>query len=50
MQDIQDGICHVWAFIFLLDKCVHLPCFLNDWNYLIVQLLQVLLVFYGALH
>jgi len=27
-----------------------MPCFLNDWNDLNLQFLQVLLIFYGALH
>jgi hypothetical protein len=49
-QDIQDFICYMWAYIFLLEKCVQVPCFLNEQNYLIVHLLQVLLLNCGALH
>jgi len=33
-----------------MEKCVHMPCSLNDCNYLILQVLQVPLVCYGALH
>jgi len=44
MQDIQDIYC-TWSCNILLEKCVHMLCYLND---LILQLLQVPLIFYGA--
>jgi hypothetical protein len=51
LQDVQDDIHRVWACTILLGKCcVHMLCSLNDWNDLILQLLQVLLFYYGALH
>jgi len=41
----------MWLCTILLDKCsAHMPSSLNDQNDLILQLLQVLLVCYGALH
>jgi len=48
MQDIQDSIHCMGACTILLEKCcVHMPCY---WNDLILQLLQVPLVHYDALH
>jgi hypothetical protein len=41
MQNIHDDICCMWACTILLEKCVHMTCCLNDWNNLIMQLLQV---------
>jgi hypothetical protein len=49
LLDIQD-IHFMWACTILLGKCIHMPFSLNDWNDLILQLLQVLLVCYSALH
>jgi len=50
MQDVN-GICSMWTFTIILEKCcVHNPHSLNDWNYFILQLLQVLLVCHGVLH
>jgi len=51
MQDIQDNICCMWECTIFLEKCcVHMPCSLNDQNDVILQLLQVLLVCYGAIY
>jgi len=51
MLDIQDDIHCMWVCIILLQKCcVHMPYSLNDWNDVILQLLQVQLLCYGALH
>jgi len=47
MQDIQDDICCMWVCTILLEKCVCIPFNQND---LILQLLQVPLVCYGAFH
>jgi len=46
VQDVRDSM---WVWATLLEKCfVCAPCSLNDWNGLILQLLQVPLVCYGA--
>jgi hypothetical protein len=51
LQDIQDNIHCMWACTILLEKhCVHMTCFLNDLSNLILQLLEVPLVCYGAFH
>jgi hypothetical protein len=39
MQDVQDNMRCMGARTILLGKCVHMPCFLNDRNDLILQLL-----------
>jgi len=47
MQDIQGDIYCMWVCAILLEKCcVHMPCSLNEWNDLMLQLLQVPLVWH----
>jgi hypothetical protein len=47
----QGDIRCIWACTILLEKrCVHMPCSLNDRNYLILQLLQVPLASYDDVH
>jgi hypothetical protein len=50
MQDARGDIHCMLAWTILLEKCVHMPCSLSDQNDLTLQLQQVPLACYGAVH
>jgi len=52
MQDVWDDICCMWVCTILLEKfCIHMHCSLNDWNDLILQLLNTCSsILYTILH